>query len=153
MPGVRVRYSPPPTGELHVGNARTALFNYLYGHHTGGTFLLRIEDTDLARSTQVAIEQAKHALQWLGLQWDGEPVLQSDFADHHRAAAQQLIAGGFAYECYCTKEELDARNAAAQATGRPPGYDGTCRDLDGAARCTPLRGSARLDPFPHARRR
>ncbi|HEY1737445.1 MAG TPA: glutamate--tRNA ligase [Acidimicrobiia bacterium] len=134
MPGVRVRYSPAPTGELHVGNARTALFNYLYGHHTGGTFLLRIEDTDLVRSTQVAIEQAKHALQWLGLEWDGEPVLQSEFADHHRAAAQQLIEGGSAYECYCTKEELDARNAEAQAAGRPPGYDGTCRDLDSATR-------------------
>jgi glutamyl-tRNA synthetase len=134
MPGVRVRYSPAPTGELHVGNARTALFNYLYAHHTGGTFLLRIEDTDLARSTHNAIEQAKHALQWLGLEWDGEPVLQSDFADHHRAAAQQLISGGFAYECSCTKEELDARNAEAQAGGRPPGYDGTCRDLDDATR-------------------
>ncbi len=134
MPDVRVRYSPAPTGELHVGNARTALFNFLYAHHTGGTFLLRIEDTDLTRSTQAAIDGAKQALIWLGLQWDGEPVLQSAFADHHRAAAQQLVASGNAYECYCTKEELDARNAEAQAQGRPPGYDGTCRDLDEATR-------------------
>src|SRR5689334_15346339 len=121
MSGVRVRYSPAPTGELHVGNARTALFNFLYARHTGGAFLLRIEDTDLARSTAVAIDQAKAALRWLGLVWDGEPVLQSDFADHHRAAAQRLVAEGHAYECYCTKEELDARNAAATAAGRPPG--------------------------------
>src|SRR6516162_1671582 len=119
MSGVRVRYSPAPTGELHVGNARTALFNFLYAHHTDGAFLLRIEDTDRERSTEVAIEQAKAALVWLGLTWDGAPVLQSEFADHHRGAAQQLVASGNAYECYCSKEELDARNAVAQAAGRP----------------------------------
>jgi glutamyl-tRNA synthetase len=134
MPGVRVRYSPAPTGELHVGNARTALFNFLYAHHTGGAFLLRIEDTDLARSTQAAIEQAKAALHWLGLEWDGEPVLQSEFAEHHRSAAEQLVASGDAYECYCTKDELEARNAEATKAGRPPGYDGRCRDLDDGTR-------------------
>ncbi len=134
MSGVRVRYSPAPTGELHVGNARTALFNFLYAHHTGGVFLLRVEDTDLARSTPEAVENVYRALSWLGLQWDGEPVLQSSLADDHRAAAQRLTAEGHAYECYCTKDELDARNAAAQAAGRPPGYDGTCRDLDEPAR-------------------
>src|SRR5689334_9655848 len=133
-PKTRVRFAPSPTGFLHVGNARTALFNYLYARHTGGAFLLRIEDTDLARSTGAAIEQAKAALQWLGLEWDGAPVLQSDFADHHRAAAQKLVAEGNAYECYCTKEELEARNAEATAAGRPPGYDGTCRDLDDETR-------------------
>ena len=134
MPGVRVRYSPAPTGELHVGNARTALFNFLYARHVGGSFLLRIEDTDLVRSTEAAVENVYSVLGWLGLQWDEAPVLQSSFADHHRSAAQRLVADGHAYECYCTKEELDARSAAANAQARPPGYDGTCRDLDDAAR-------------------
>src|SRR3954454_6594258 len=98
MAGVRVRYSPAPTGELHVGNARTALFNLLYARHTDGSFLLRIEDTDLVRSTAAAVENVYSVLRWLGLQWDEEPVLQSSFADHHRSAAQRLVADGHAYE-------------------------------------------------------
>jgi glutamyl-tRNA synthetase len=125
----RVRFSPAPTGWLHVGSARAALFNWLFARHHGGVFALRIEDTDQARSRAEWTEGIQQTLRWLGLEWDEGPVLQSDRFDRYRAAADRLVEQGAAYECYCTAEELEARNATAKAAGRPPGYDGHCRDL------------------------
>ncbi|GIU87077.1 MAG: glutamate--tRNA ligase [Acidimicrobiia bacterium] len=134
MSDVRVRFSPAPTGFLHVGSARTALFNWLYARHTGGTFLLRIEDTDVTRSTPEAVEQIQHVLRWLRLDWDGDLVLQSHRFDLYLAAADRLLDEGLAYECYCTEEEVRARNDEALRTGATPGYDGRCRDLTAAER-------------------
>ncbi len=130
MADVRVRYSPAPTGQLHVGNARTALFNWLYARHTGGTFVLRVEDTDASRSADAHVQQMRAVLEWLGLDIDEGPYVQSQSRERHLEAARLIVATGFAYECYCTKEDLDARADAARAAGLPPGYDGTCRDLD-----------------------
>jgi glutamyl-tRNA synthetase len=126
----RVRFSPAPTGSLHVGGAHTALFNWLFARHTGGSFALRIEDTDVARSRPEWVQGIQGALAWLGLDWDDGPILQSTRFDRYRAAADRLLAAGRAYECYCTEEEVQARNDAARAAGRAPGYDGHCRDLD-----------------------
>src|SRR3954447_22813143 len=134
---VRVRFAPSPTGFLHVGNARTALFNWLYARHTGGTFILRIEDTDVARSTSEAVEQIQSVLHWLGLEWDEGPFLQSHRFDAYLQAAQRLVDQGDAYECFCTEDEVRTRNEDAMRDGRPPGYDGRCRELsaeDRAAR-------------------
>lgn len=119
---------------MHIGNARTALFNWLFARHTGGTFLLRIEDTDVARSTQEAVEQIQLVLRWMGLEWDEGPILQSHRFDNYLAAADRLLEAGLAYECYCTEEEVKERNEAALKAGRTPGYDGRCRDLTGAER-------------------
>jgi glutamyl-tRNA synthetase len=130
---VRVRYSPAPTGEIHVGNARTALFNWLFARHVGGTFVLRIEDTDRARTTDAAIAGVLETLRWLGVDWDEGPVLQSERTERYAAAVDRLLSDGAAYRCYCTEDELRVRNDAAVAAGRPPGYDGHCRDLDEAA--------------------
>jgi glutamyl-tRNA synthetase len=129
MTQVRVRYSPAPTGEIHVGNAGTALFNWLYARHEGGVFILRIEDTDRTRTTDEAIAGVQETLRWLGLAWDEGPALQSERTHLYADAVERLLADGHAYACYCTQEELDARNEAARAAGRPPGYDGHCRDL------------------------
>ena len=129
---VRVRFSPAPTGSLHVGSARTALFNWLYARHTGGAFLLRIEDTDLSRSGETWATGIEDTLRWLGLDWDEPVVRQSQRFAEYRAAADQLLAEGRAYACYCTAEEIKARNDAAVAAGRSPGYDGHCRDLSEA---------------------
>jgi glutamyl-tRNA synthetase len=134
MADVRLRFSPAPTGFMHVGNARTALFNWLYARHVGGTFRLRIEDTDVARSTTEAIEQIQVVLRWLGLAWDDDLVLQSHRFDDYLAAAQRLLDQGDAYECFCTEEEVRERNEEAMRTGRTPGYDGRCRDLTAAER-------------------
>jgi glutamyl-tRNA synthetase len=142
MADVRVRFSPAPTGQLQAGNARTALFNWLYARHTGGTFILRIEDTDVARFREDAVTGIHDVLEWLGLAVDEGPYLQSDNFELHLDAARRLVAGGDAYECYCTREELDARAEAARLAGRPPGYDGTCRDLDEATRAA-RRGEGR----------
>jgi glutamyl-tRNA synthetase len=125
----RVRFSPAPTGSLHVGGVRTALFNWLFARHVGGSFALRIEDTDVARSRPEWIEGIQDALAWLGLDWDEGPILQSTRFERYHAAADELVAAGQAYECYCTEEEVRARNDAARAAGRTPGYDGHCRDL------------------------
>jgi glutamyl-tRNA synthetase len=131
---VRVRFSPAPTGSLHVGSARTALFNFLFARHHGGTFVLRIEDTDRARSREEWVVGIQDALRWLGLDWDEGPIRQSERFPEYRAAADQLIDSGHVYECSCTPEELEARNAAAREAGRQPGYDGHCRDLTSAQR-------------------
>jgi len=131
---VRVRFSPAPTGSLHIGGARTALFNWLYARHhasigEGGTFVLRIEDTDVARSREEWVIGIQDTLRWLGLDWDEGPYLQSDRFALYLDAAARLLAKGDAYECFCTEEEVKARNDAAVAEGRPPGYDGRCRAL------------------------
>ncbi len=125
----RVRFAPAPTGFLHVGSVRTALFNWLYARHHAGTFVLRIEDTDAARSRGEWILGIQDTMRWLGLDWDEGPFLQSDRLDLYAAAAGRLLQGGRAYECYCTPEEVKARSDAAMKAGRPPGYDGRCRDL------------------------
>jgi glutamyl-tRNA synthetase len=125
----RVRFSPAPTGSLHVGGARTALFNWLFARHVGGSFALRIEDTDVTRSRPEWVDGIQDTLAWLGLDWDEGPILQSSRFDRYHDAADRLVAAGQAYECYCTEEEVRARNEAARAAGRTPGYDGHCRDL------------------------
>jgi glutamyl-tRNA synthetase len=137
---VRVRIAPSPTGLLHVGNARAALFNWLYARHTGGTFILRVDDTDRARSEKVYEEDVLAGLRWMGLDWDegaevGGPhgtYRQSDRLDRYREVAGRLRAAGDAYYCFCTPGELDQRRKEAQAEGRPPGYDGRCRLVDPA---------------------
>ncbi len=126
---VRVRFSPAPTGSLHVGSARTALFNYLFARHHDGDLLLRVEDTDRARSREEWVVGIQDTLQWLGLDWDEGPIRQSQRFAEYRAAADRLLEAGRVYECSCTPEELEARNAAAREAGRQPGYDGHCRDL------------------------
>jgi glutamyl-tRNA synthetase len=129
-----VRFAPAPTGFLHVGGARTALFNWLFARHHGGTFVLRIEDTDAERSRGEWIVGIQDTLRWLGLDWDEGPFLQSDRLDRYAAAAGRLLAAGDAYECFCTPEEVKERSDAAMRAGRPPGYDGRCRDLTDAER-------------------
>ena len=127
---VVTRFAPSPTGYLHIGGARTALFNWLYAKHTGGKFLLRIEDTDRARSTDDAIQAIIDGLKWMGLHWDGEPVFQFARADKHRAAAERLLAEGKAYRCYATPEELAALREEQKAKGVSIRYDGRWRNRD-----------------------
>ncbi|MCH1569506.1 MAG: glutamate--tRNA ligase [Alphaproteobacteria bacterium] len=122
------RFAPSPTGFLHIGGARTALFNWAFARHHGGTFLLRIEDTDRARSTQEAIDAILQGMDWLGLEADDTPVYQHANAARHVAIAEQLLAEGKAYKCYCTAAEVDAMREKARAEGRSPRYDGTCRE-------------------------
>jgi len=125
----RVRFAPSPTGYLHVGGARTALFNWLFARHTGGTLILRIEDTDFDRSSEEMVGGILEGMTWLGLDWDDGPFFQSKRLDLYKAAAEKLIAAGSAYPCFCTKEELEQRRAEAAAAGRPPMYDRRCRRL------------------------
>ena len=127
---VTVRFAPSPTGFLHIGAARTALFNFLFARHHGGQFLLRIEDTDRARSTQAAVDAILDGLRWLGLDWDGEPFYQFARASRHAEAAHQLLAAGKAYLCFATPQELDEMRRQARAEGRPVRYDGRWRDRD-----------------------
>lgn len=127
---VITRFAPSPTGFLHIGGARTALFNWLFARGREGTMLLRIEDTDRARSTPEAIDAILNGLKWLELEWDGEVVYQHTRAERHREAAEQLLASGNAYKCYCTPEELTEMREKARAEGRPPVYDGRWRDRD-----------------------
>lgn len=142
---VRVRMAPSPTGHLHVGTARTALFNYLFAKHYGGTFILRLEDTDAERSSDAFAREIVQGLQWLGIDWDEGPYLapdgawasrgeygpykQSERAHLYRSHLEQLLADGKAYWCYCTREELDAEREAQVAAGLAPRYGGRCRDL------------------------
>ena len=127
---VVTRFAPSPTGYLHIGGARTALFNWLFTRHHGGTFRLRIEDTDRARSTDDAIGLIVDGLKWLGLDWDGEVVMQFARAQRHAEVARQLLAEGKAYHCYCTPKELEEMRAKARAEGKPMRYDGRWRDRD-----------------------
>jgi glutamyl-tRNA synthetase len=127
---VTVRFAPSPTGFLHIGGARTALFNWLFARHHGGTFRLRIEDTDRARSTPEATAAIIDGLKWLGVEWDGEVVFQFARAAHHAEIARQLLEAGHAYRCYCTPAELEAMRAKALAEKRSVRYDGTWRDRD-----------------------
>ncbi|HYW68774.1 MAG TPA: glutamate--tRNA ligase [bacterium] len=139
---VRVRFAPSPTGHLHVGGARTALFNWLFARGHGGTFVLRIEDTDRARSTDESERAVLEDLKWLGLTWDEGPgaddshgpYRQSERLDIYAEHADRLLAEGKAYRCYCTDEELEAKRKRALADGEIPQYDGTCRDLTDAER-------------------
>ena len=116
---VVTRFAPSPTGYLHIGGARTALFNWLYARHCGGKFLLRIEDTDRARNTPEAIDAILDGLKWLGLDWDGEVVSQFSHAARHVEVAHKLLAAGKAYRCYLTADELAAMRAKAEAEKRP----------------------------------
>ena len=116
---VVTRFAPSPTGFLHIGGARTALFNWLYARRHGGKFLLRIEDTDKARSTQAAIDAILDGMKWLGLDWDGEAYFQSHFADRHAEVAQQMLASGHAYKCWMTSEEIASQRELAQRERRP----------------------------------
>ncbi len=124
------RFAPSPTGFLHIGGARTALFNWLYARHHGGRMLLRIEDTDRERSTQAAIAAILEGLQWLGLDWDGDAVFQFARVARHAEAARSLVTSGNAYPCYASKEELDEMRETAKREGRPMRYDGRWRDRD-----------------------
>ena len=127
---VVTRFAPSPTGPLHIGGARTALFNFLFTRHHGGEFLLRIEDTDRERSTDAATQVILDSLDWLGLTRDGETVFQSARDARHAEVAARLLAAGHAYRCYCTPEELKQMREQALAEGRPPRYDGRWRDRD-----------------------
>jgi glutamyl-tRNA synthetase len=124
----RVRFAPSPTGYLHVGGARTALFNWLFARHFGGTFILRIEDTDFERSSEAMVDGILEGMRWIGLDWDEGPFFQSRRLPLYQATAQKLIDSGHAYYCFCTKEELEARRAEGTATM----YDRRCRTLDPA---------------------
>ncbi len=125
----RVRFAPSPTGYLHVGGARTALFNWLFARHTGGTFILRIEDTDFERSSAEMVTGILDGMRWLGMDWDEGPFYQSQRLDLYRATADKMLASGHAYFCFCTKDELEQRRAAATTSGQTPRYDGRCRKL------------------------
>jgi glutamyl-tRNA synthetase len=130
--GVVTRFAPSPTGYLHIGGARTALFNWLYARHTGGKFLLRIEDTDRARSTPEATAAIFEGLKWLGLDWDGEALSQFERADRHAEIAREMLDRGTAYRCYATVEEIEAFREQARAEGRPPLFRSPWRDADPA---------------------
>ncbi|HKO14458.1 MAG TPA: glutamate--tRNA ligase [Acidobacteriaceae bacterium] len=125
----RVRFAPSPTGYLHVGGARTALFNWLFARHFGGTFILRIEDTDFERSSEEMVQGILDGMSWLGLNWDEGPFYQSQRLNLYRETAEKLVAVGHAYYCFCTKEELEQRRAEATAAGRPAMYDRRCRSI------------------------
>jgi glutamyl-tRNA synthetase len=129
MPDVVTRFAPSPTGYLHIGGARTALFNWLFARRNGGTFILRIEDTDRERSTPEAVKAILEGMSWLGITWDEGPFFQTERMERYRAEAGRLLAEGKAYRCVCTPEELDARREAARAKGETPRYDRKCRDL------------------------
>ncbi|HYC32319.1 MAG TPA: glutamate--tRNA ligase [Gemmatimonadales bacterium] len=129
MSAPRVRFAPSPTGYLHVGGARTALFNWLFARHTGGTLVLRIEDTDRERSTEAHTRVILDGLSWLGIGWDEGPFFQGECAARHQADAERLLAEGKAYRCFCTREELEARRAAAEAAGGAFKYDRRCYRL------------------------
>ena len=126
------RFPPSPTGDLHIGSARTALYNWLYAHGQGGSMVLRLEDTDRERSTEQAVAVILEGMAWLGLDYDAGPYYQSQRFDRYREVTQQLVAADKAYPCYCTRERLDAVRAAQQAAKQKPRYDGHCRDNRGA---------------------
>ena len=128
---VRTRIAPSPTGFLHLGTARTALYSWAFARHHGGQFVLRIEDTDVARSTQDSVDQILRAMRWLGLDYDEGPIYQMQRLERYHAVIQQMLAAGTAYRCYCTPEQLDAMKAAQEARGEKRRYDGTWRPEPG----------------------
>lgn len=130
MEPVITRFPPSPTGFLHIGGARTALFNWLFARHHGGKFILRIEDTDVVRSTDEAIKAILDAMEWLELTWDEGPFFQTQRLEIYREYLQKLLATGHAYYCECTPADLEERRQAALAEGRKPKYDGRCRDRE-----------------------
>ncbi len=130
MNEVRVRFAPSPTGYLHIGGARTALFNWLFARHHGGVFILRIEDTDRSRSTEEYINAIVDGMRWLGLDWDEGPYRQTERMEIYQSYLQRLIDEGKAYYCYCTPEELEQRRQEAIKAGKTPKYDGRCRELN-----------------------
>jgi glutamyl-tRNA synthetase len=138
------RFAPSPTGYLHIGGARTALFNWLYSRHTDGTMLLRIEDTDRERSTDAATAAILDGLSWLGLKWEGEPVSQFERAARHREVAEQLVRDGKAYYCFASPDELNEMREKARAEGRPPRYDGRWRDRDPSEAPAGAKGAIRV---------
>src|SRR5882724_6395966 len=129
---VRTRFAPSPTGYLHIGGARTALFSWAYARKHGGKFVLRIEDTDLERSTEASVQAILDGMRWLGLDWDEGPFFQMQLLDRYREVAERLLREGWAYRCYCTKEELEQMRAAQRARGEKPRYDGRWRDSKSA---------------------
>ena len=137
MSDIRVRFCPSPTGNPHVGMIRTALFNWAFARHVGATFVFRIEDTDAARDSQDSYEALVESMRWLGLDWDEGPEVggaygpyrQSERMEIYADVVHRLIESGFAYRCYCSADELDAKRKIAAAQKRTPGYDGTCREL------------------------
>ena len=129
MTETRLRFPPSPTGYLHIGGARTALYNWLYARQTGGKLILRIEDTDVGRSTQESIQGILEGLEWLGIDFDEGPYFQTDYEADHIAAARKLLETGAAYKCFCAKEELDAKREVALTAKKQLGYDRTCRNL------------------------
>lgn len=156
----RTRFAPSPTGYLHVGGARTALFSWLYARRTGGQFILRIEDTDRERSTQESIDVIFRGMEWLGLDYDEGPVFQTARMDRYREVIEQLLDSGLAYRCYCTREELDAMRTAAMARREKPRYDGRYRDYEGPPRSgvepvirfkNPLQGAVVVDDVVRGR--
>ena len=128
MSDLRVRFAPSPTGYLHVGGARTALFNWLFARNRGGIFILRIEDTDLERSTRESLDAILEGMKWLGLDWDEGPFYQSDSFPLYKEYVQKMLDLGKAYKCYCSAEDLEARRNLAMQEGRKPKYDGSCRE-------------------------
>ncbi|MFQ5817601.1 MAG: glutamate--tRNA ligase [Terriglobia bacterium] len=148
MDAVRVRFAPSPTGYLHVGGARTALFNWLYARQQGGVFILRIEDTDVDRSRPELLDAVLEGLRWLELDWDEGPCRQSERLASYRELAERLLASGHAYRCYCTPAELEARRAAAEQAGRAWKYDGRCRPPEpfGASGSAAAQGALRARP-------
>lgn len=137
MSNIRLRFAPSPTGYLHVGGARTALFNWLLARKLHGTFILRIEDTDVARSTQESVDAILQGMEWLGLDWDEGPFYQSDNFPLYKEHVQKLLDEGKAYRCFCTPEELEAKRESAIREGRKPKYDGKCRNLGQCGPDTP----------------
>ena len=125
---IKVRFAPSPTGFLHIGGVRTALFNWLFARHHGGKFILRIEDTDLSRSTEESIQEILESMRWLGLDWDEGPFRQTERQEIYTKKIMHLLSTGKAYHCYCTPEELDQKRSDAQKAGLKPKYDGTCRE-------------------------
>lgn len=125
----RLRFAPSPTGTLHVGGARTALFNWLLARHHGAKFILRIEDTDQARSTQESVQVILDGMKWLGLDWDEGPFYQSQRMKNYKAVVSELVKRGKAYPCFCSKEVLDAKREVAVKGNQPFVYDGACRGL------------------------
>jgi glutamyl-tRNA synthetase len=130
---VRTRFAPSPTGYLHIGGARTALFNYLYAKKMKGTFILRVEDTDTQRSTEESVNAILDSMKWLGLDWDEGPFYQTERMDRYKYFAEKLLADGNAYYCYCTPEELQERREQAMREGRKPTYDRRCREIKALA--------------------